>query len=170
MRPVNFSLAGALAGSLLVFGSVAMAAPAASAPNPSAKDQRVAANLLKDIRMDARTIDTHARRIVAMSGDKTTKWHAFDKQWNEIKPSEEDMQLKLDRLQPMRASLSPAEQKEFDAVSPLYNGVAVNTHDVRAALNPPAGGIEWAALRQRSRALAKDSMELGEAVTPAKMS
>jgi hypothetical protein len=170
MRALNLSIVSTLAGSLLVFGSVAMAAPAASGQNSLAKEQRVAAKLLKDIRMDARAIDTHARRMVAMSSDNTTKWSAFDKQWNEIKPSEEDIQLKLNKLQPMRASLSPSQQKALAAIPPLYDKIASTARDVRAALNPGAGGIERTALREHSAALANDSMELGEAVAPARTS
>jgi hypothetical protein len=170
MRTLNFSVAGILAGSMLLLSGALTAAPARSEQVSPAQEQRVASRLLKGIRTDARAIDTHARRVQALSRKNTTAWSVFDKQWNQIKPAVEDIHVKLERLRVLRASLTPSQQKALDAISPLYDKVEASTRELRSEISPQAGGLERAALRQHSAILATQGMELGEAAMPAKMS
>jgi hypothetical protein len=154
--------AGCLVAAMLTFGGVSMAAPASSKLN--ATETREAAKLLKEVRSDAWHVNKHARRWEMLSEKQTPKWHAYDKQWNLIKPSVEDMNMKLHRLEALRASLTPAEQKAVDSGMPLAKDIAAQTHDLRMFLDHQySKDLSNPAYKKTSEALAKDARELAQA-------
>lgn len=148
---------------LAMFTGVAMAAPAPVQSPMSTVESREGAKLLRDIRMDARQVRTHAWRSDMLAKRQTAMWYKFDRQWNEIKPPVEDMSIKLVRLQEMSANLPAWEQKAIADSQPLIARIASETHDYRTELNERPADLTHPpkpALAGDARILARDAGRL----------
>lgn len=65
------------------------------------------------------TVRSAAARLDSLAESSGAKWLDYDRQWNEIMPSAEDMQINLARLETMQSALSPAQRAELDRSKPL---------------------------------------------------
>jgi hypothetical protein len=157
----NLGITGSVIAAMLVFGGTLVAAPAASNTKP-AQQSREAAKLLKDIRMDAREVAKHAQRFETLSTKSTAKWQAFDTQWNEIKPSVEDMSMKLSRLQKMEASLPEGQQKAIENSEPLVRNIAGDTHDLYQLVDQGMTNLPRKQFKQESGELANAAHKLAQ--------
>jgi hypothetical protein len=120
---------------LMIITGTAIAAPAESDAAATTQQAHEAASLLRSIRMDARQVRSHAWDWAMLTKDPSTSWYSYDRQWNQIKPAVEDMSIKLNRLEEMRAELSPWEQTATDRSKPLVTEIAWETHTLRTGLD-----------------------------------
>lgn len=127
----------------LWFGTLAMLlaqAPLAQAASTSVKpsiDARMAARLLREIRVDAEQVRSAAARLDGLTKSSSVSWIDYDRQWNEIKPAQEDMEIKLGRLERIQAALSPEERKQLDQSKPMIGQIQLRTHELRVLLDKP---------------------------------
>ncbi len=125
----------------MLFGSM-LAVQAASSSTTSSSINSVdqskkAARLLRDIKADGVTARSAAARLDRLAVSSGAKWLDYDRQWNEIMPSVEDMQIKLARLEAMQSALSPAQRAELDRSKPLIEEIQSRTHQSLTLLDAP---------------------------------
>ena len=121
---------------------------------------READRLLRDIRSDARQVRTHAWRWDRLSINGTATWQQSDRQWNQIKPAVEDMQIKLGRIEAMLATLPAWERSTIASTRPLVDLIARNTHDLRVMLDKPNVNLTSTRSQRRSGSLAVEAGRL----------
>ncbi len=140
------TLTSILAGAILA-GPTLMAAPA----------QPTADRLLQQMKTDAQTIESHATKLARLTEDTNTRWGQFDEQWNEIKPAQEELQMKLNRLEGMRASLTDQQRKELDESKTAVQQVSALTHDLLKLIDKPGMDLTSRQFRSQARALANSA-------------
>lgn len=155
---------GFLLGAMLVFSGGMVAAPAASAAMKSATDSREATGLFRDIRKDAMKIDKHAWRLERLTSKAATRWRAYDRQWNAIRPAEDDMHLKLDRLTDMRTDLTSSQWATVQRNLAMYGKIETNMHTLRILLDEPGIGLSNPELGIDSMILADQARRLARTV------
>lgn len=134
---MNWKFGSYLVTMAALVGSAAMAQAAST---KATEEAHRGARMLREIRADAAHVRTAASRLDELTQGSNAAWLAYDRQWNEIKPYTEDMQLKLWGLEDMRASLSGPEQKELDQAKPVIQAILNRTHELRELLDKP--GVE----------------------------
>jgi hypothetical protein len=141
-----------LAAAMLVFAGVSMAAPTGA---------REAKRLFKEIRVSAHQVEMQALDWEKISEQPAPRWEAYNRQWNMIKPTAETIHEKFNRLETMRVSLTPAEQKELDNAKPLVAGIEGKTTELRTYLDQKyPKQLSNPAYRDESRALARTAKDL----------
>ena len=101
-----------------------------------------------------------ATRLDSLTTNPGAKWLDYDRQWNEIKPSVEDMQMKLARLEAMRAEISPSEQAELDLSQRLINEIQSRTHELRMLLDQPRVQTSDPRFKAYARSLRNEAQKL----------
>ena len=112
----------------------------ARAGSPAARtgdELQTATRLLRDIKTDAMQVQSAASELEHLAKNSGATWPEYDRQWNEIKPAQEDMDIKLWRLESMQAKLSPAERQELERSKPMIEHIQSRTHELRALLDKP---------------------------------
>lgn len=133
---LNFSNSGPwLAAMALLFAPLAVqaSAPSAKTANPSHE----AAGLLRAVRSDAVQVHTAAVQLDKLTRNTGATWVEYDRQWNEIKPAEEDLRIKLVRLEKIRTTIPLAEQKQVDQAKTEIQRIAGRTRALRVLLDQP---------------------------------
>ena len=143
----------------LVIGSTVLA-QAASAPGMEKGDSHTAARLLREIRADAVQVHQSAVHLDKLTQSPAAKWTDYDRQWNEIKPSVEDMQLKLGRLEAMQTAISPGERKEVDQSKILIQEIQARTHELRNLLDKPGVQTNDAKFKTFAKSLRNEAVRL----------
>jgi hypothetical protein len=133
----NRAINGALCGSMTILLGMAGVARAASTSTKTDIESRGAARLLQDIRADAMKVRSAASELEHLTKDSSATWLEYDRQWNEIKPAQEDMEIKLWRLESMQAKLSPIDAKELEQSKPMIEQIQHRTRELRALLDEP---------------------------------
>jgi hypothetical protein len=149
---------------ITMLAGAAISSPAAT--TGKADDQsRSAARLLRDIRADSVHIRAAAARLYTLTESSSSKWLDYDRQWNAIKPSVEDMQMKLARLETMQASISPALSKDLDQSKMLIQEIQSRTRQLRALLDTPGVQPNDVKFKVYSRGLRSEAARLITTVT-----
>lgn len=154
----------------MLLGSAFMvraAAPSTVSTSAHAVDQsKQAARLLRDIKADAVSVRTAAMGLDTLTASSAARWLDYDRQWNEIKPSVEDMQIKLARLEPMKSALSPAERTELDQSKPVIGEIQNRTHQLFTLLGTPGVQTKDAKFKAYASSLKNEADKL-EKLVPA---
>lgn len=133
----------------------------AAPPTAKVQDQSTkVARLFRDIREDAVQVHSAAARLDASTKSPNATWLDYDRQWNEIKPSVEDMQMKLARLETMQAAISPAERKELDQSKLMIEEIQGRTHQLRVLLDKPGVQTNDAEFKTYARGLRNEAGQL----------
>ena len=143
----------------MLLGSLAVV-QAASSSAKAGDESKKAAQLFRDIRADAVKIRTAAARLDTLSASPASKWLDYDRQWNEIMPSAEDMQMKLARLETLQAAISPAEHTELDQSKRLIEEIQSRTHQLRVLLDKPGVQTSDPRFKTYSRSLRNEAQKL----------
>jgi len=138
---------------------------AADTSAKSTGDSRKAARLFQDIKADAIQVRAAAAHLDELAGSPRATWLEYDRQWNEIKPSVERMQIQLAHLDAMQAAMSPAERKDLDQCKLLIDEIQSRTHQLRALLDNPGAHAGDAKFKTCARRLKSESVKLEKAVT-----
>ena len=146
----------------MLLGSMAVV-QAASSSAKAGDESKKAAQLFRDIRTDAVKVRTAAARLDTLSASPASKWLDYDRQWNEIMPSVEDMQMKLDRLETLQAAISPAEHAELDQSKSLIAEIQSRTHQLRVLLDEPGVQTSDPRFKTYSRSLRNEVQKLEKA-------
>ena len=93
----------------------------------------MAERLLREIKVDAEQVQSAASRLDGLTKSSSATW-VDDRQWNEIKSAEEDMQIKLWHLERIQAAMSSAERKQLDQSKPMIEQIETRTHELRLLL------------------------------------
>jgi hypothetical protein len=109
---------------------------------------------------DASNVQTVAARLTKLTRDSSAKWSDYDKKWNEIKPSVEDMNMKLAEIEAMKSSLSPSEIKALNKSVVLIKDIAGNTHEIRMQLDMSPKQLNEPLIRSFSRNMVQKSTTL----------
>lgn len=136
---------------------------AASLPGKTGDTSPNTARLFRDINADATQIESGAMRLDELTKTSGATWLDYDRQWNLIKPSQEDMQIKLGRLEGMHASMSPSELKQFDQIKPMVESVRRVTRDLRTTLDKPGISTTDARFKTFATTLKNDASKLDRA-------
>lgn len=152
-----------LATMTLLFGS-AIAIQAATSSANGVDESHKAARLLRDIKADATQVRSAAVRLDALTTRAGATWLDYDRQWNEIKPSVEDMQITLARLEAMQAAISPAERKELDQSKMLIEEIQSRTHQLRTLLDQPGVQTNNTDFKVYARSLKTEASKLDRSV------
>jgi hypothetical protein len=122
--------------------------------------------LMREIKADAAQVQSVAARMDKLAENSTPTWIDYDRQWNEIKPSVEDMQMKVVRLEAMQSSLTPAERKELDQSKLLVGEIQSRTHQFLTLLDTPGIQTTDAKFKTYARSLRNEAGSL-EKLAPA---
>jgi hypothetical protein len=152
----------------MVLGSVVsiQAASTASSSNTVVDSSKRAARLLRQIKADALAVRSAAAQLDSLTEGSGARWLDYDLQWNEIKPSVEDMQMKLARLETMQSALSPAERTDLNQIKPLIGEVQSRTHQFITLLDAPGVQTSGAKFKTYARSL-RGEADKREKRTPA---
>lgn len=137
---------------------------AADTSAKSTDDSHKAAQLFRDIKADAAQVRAAAAHLGELAGGPGATWLEYDRQWNEMKPSVERMQMHLATLDAMQAAISPIERKDLDQCKLLIEEIQSRTHQLRALLDNPGMHITDAKFKVYARSLTSDSRKLEKAV------
>jgi hypothetical protein len=157
--------AGMCAGTMMLLALPVLAQTAASSGQNKNESQETG-RLLRDVRSDAMQVRSAAAQWEHLTTSSDAKWVEYDRQWNEIKPAVEDMQMKLARLETMHAGISPAERQELDQSKLLVSEIRSRTHELRALLDKPGVQTKDAHFNRYSRYLRSEAAKL-EKITAA---
>jgi hypothetical protein len=140
-------------------GSAVWSSAAATSGKVTDESQK-AARLLRDIQADSVQVRAAAARLYHMTASSNAAWIDYDRQWNEIKPFVEDMQIKLDRLENMQATISPAERKAVDQSKLLVQEIRSRTRGLRTLLDKPGVQPTDARFKAYARSLRNEAVKL----------
>jgi hypothetical protein len=143
----------------MLLGSMAVV-QAASSPAKVGDESNKAARLFRDIRADAVKVRSAAARLDTLSANPASKWLDYDRQWNEIMPSVEDMQMKLVRLETLQAAISTAERAELDQSKSLIVEIQNRTQQLRVLLDKPGVQTSDPRFKTYSRSLRNEAQTL----------
>lgn len=160
MNLKRFRIATRLVGAMFIAGATLMATPASTQSGKSMMESGEAARLLRGIRWDASTVMTYARRWDHLANTSSDVWLSYDRQWNEIKPAVEGMNMRLRWLEGMRAKLPPAQQQAIARIRPVVRKVESHTHRLRVLLDQSGMNLPTAAFRRQSAVLARDARQI----------
>lgn len=149
----------------MLLGLSVLAQPAASSGQTKNESQETA-RLLRDVRADAMQVRSAAAQLDHLTRSPGAQWVEYDRQWNEIKPPVEDMQMKLARLETMHAAISPAERQELAQSKLLIQEIQSRTHELRALLDKPGVQTKDAHFDRYARYLRSEAAKL-EKITAA---
>jgi hypothetical protein len=119
-----------------------------------------AETLLREINTDSMAVRSVAAGLDRLAENGGAKWIDYDRQWNEIAPSVEDMQMKLARLEAMQSSLTPAERTELDQRRPLIGEIRSMMQQFVTLLNMPGVQTSDARFKTYARSLRNDADKL----------
>jgi hypothetical protein len=122
-------------GAIAMFLGSAGLVHAAALPAATGQQSHDAAWLYRAIKADAMQVRSAAFRLENLTMTPHATWMDYDGQWNAIKPSVEDMQIKLVRLEALQASSAPAQRKELDQSRQLIQEIQSRTHGLRVLLD-----------------------------------
>jgi len=159
----NLSQAGLCLGTMLMFAGTAVWAQT-SATSKSPDESKRAGRLLRDIRSDAAQIQSAAAELDRLATTSGATWVQYDRQWNVMKPAEEDMQLRLARLEKMDANLSPAQRDELNQSRTLIQQIHARTHALRALLDQNGVQMNDSHFHLYAVSLKRDSSKLQRTV------
>src|SRR5579862_5906767 len=163
MRLRKFGNASCALATVLLF-SGAVVTRAASLKTDD--QHREAVKALRDIKADAGQVRLAAMSLNALTKESHVRWLDYDKQWNEIKPAVEDMDIKLSRLERMQATLSPAEREDLEKCRPLIQEIRRGTHDLRALLDQSGVNLGDKKFSAEARGLLREADNLQQTVMP----
>jgi len=148
----------AVGTSLLLSGFLFLAQGETSGKAEGAKFQPEAR--FQSICKDAINVQTAAVRLTKLTRDSGAKWADYDKKWNEIKPSVEDMSMKLAEIDAMKSTLSPSGKKALDKSMVLIKDIKGNTQEIRMQLDSSPNHLNELLIRSFSRNMAQKSEAL----------
>jgi len=143
----------------MLLGSMAVV-QGASSSGKVGDESKKATQLFRDIRVDAVKVRSAAARLDTLTVNPGSKWLDYDRQWNEIMPSVEDMQMKLAHLERMQAAISPAEHAELDQSKRLIEEIQSRTHQLRVLLDKPGVQTSDPRFKTYSRSLRNEAQKL----------
>ncbi|MCC6391612.1 MAG: hypothetical protein IT167_13515 [Bryobacterales bacterium] len=148
----------AVGTSLLLSGFLFLAQGKTSGKTEGEKFQ--AQTRFQSICQDASNVQAVAARLTKLTRDSSTKWADYDKKWNEIKPSVEDMSMKLAEIDAMKSSLSPSEMKALGKSMVLIKDIKGNTQEIRMQLDNSRNQLNEPLIRSFSRNMMQKSETL----------
>ena len=116
--------------------------------------------LLKEMKANARHIDSCARQIESLARTQNAQWSDYDRQWNLIKPAQERIDLETQRLERVQASLSAPEQHTLAQTRRDAKEITSATHDLWLKIGQSQVDLKPRALNADSRQLDKATGEL----------
>lgn len=131
-------------------GALLWGAPAIQSTPPVSTQ---ADRYLMQIDSYAEAIQTHAAKLERLTHDPYATWEQYDRQWNEIKPAQEALQMRMGRLESMRASLSDSQRKMLDNDKIAANKIAWRTRQILKFMDVPGADLKSPELRSYARAL-----------------
>jgi len=143
----------------VLFGSAVLVQAAPSITKTGDESKKVS-QLFRDIRADAIQVRSAATRLDSLTKNSGAKWLDYDRQWNEVKPAVEDMQMKLARLEAMQAAISPAERKQLDQSKLTIEEIQSRTHQLRTLLDKPGVQTNDARFQSYAHYLRNEAGEL----------
>lgn len=138
-------------------------AGAVMAAGPLMAQSSSAGTLLQQVKAEAQTIETHAAQMERLAERPNAQWAQFDQQWNEIKPAQEALQMKIDRLEKMRASLSDQQRKMLDDSKQAAQMISARTHELFRMIDQQGADLTSPTFRADARSLAKDAYTVARA-------
>ncbi len=157
----HFGMTGLAFGAVLALSGAVMASPSAAKMEQPARQSHEVSQLLGTIRSNAWQVHEHAMRFERMTKSPSSTWASYDRQWNEIKPAVESMDMTLARLEGMQKSaLSPSQVTALDHSKQLIGRIAANTHELRSILDRSNSKIQNRELTVYSQALAREAHQL----------
>ncbi len=139
-----------------VWAGVVLAAVPLLAAAPQSQTS-AADKLLLQMKADAQTIETHATQLEKLAKDPNAQWAQFDQQWNEIKPAQEALQMKIKRLESMRSSLSDQQRKALDESKQAAEMVSARTRELYRMIEQPGNDLTSARFRVDAQSLLKNA-------------
>ena len=143
----------------MLFGS-AVLVQAANTSRSGVNEAHVAARLIRDLKADAIQVRSAAMLLDTLTKNPSATWLDYDRQWNEIKPSVEDMQMKLVRLEGMQSAISAAERQEIDQSKVLIEEIQGRTHQLRTLLDEPGVRTTDPKFKAYARSLSREASQL----------
>jgi hypothetical protein len=122
--------------------------------------------LLREIKGDAVRVRSAAAQLDQLAEGSNAKWIDYDRQWNEIKPPVEDIQMKVARLAAMQASLTPAQRAELNQIKPLIGELQSRTEQFLKVLDTRGVPTSDARFKSYARSLRNDADKI-EKIAPA---
>lgn len=138
----------------------AVMAQAATSSGQGAHDSHLAARLLREIKADGLHVESAAAELDKLTRSSSATWLDYDRQWNEIDPSVEDMELKLARLEAIESSATPDQRSQIDQSKRYVLDIQTRTSQLRALLDSPGVQTSDAKFKTYARSLMGEAGKL----------
>jgi len=139
----------------------AQAGPSPSKSKTESGNESIrAGKLLKEIKVNADQIRSSALTLEKLAIETNAGWSDYDRQWNMIKPAQERIDLTMQRLERMQASLSPTERQAVAQTKKDLDAIADATHDLWMRIGQQRVDLKAPALKADARRLDKGAGEL----------
>jgi hypothetical protein len=129
----------------------------------AADESKTAVQLFKAIGADAVQVRSAAASLNKMTADPAATWEQYDRQWNQIQPAVEDMQIRIARLEKMETAISPAERADVERSKQLIQQIRNRTRDFLALLDKPGVQTMDARFKTYAKSLLSEAGKLDTA-------
>jgi len=156
----NFLIAGAALCALPL-----LAAGTQPVIHTAAEQAKRADRLLREMKAEAQTINSHAAELEKLAKDPNTQWAQFDQEWNEIKPAQEMLESHMWALDSMRASLTDAQRTALDQTKQAAPMIAARTRELIRLIDKPGANLRSPQFRSYAQSLAQNAATVAHAST-----
>ena len=88
-----------------------------------------------------------------LSSEPGARWTDFDREWNAIKPTQEEIDRAAQRLEQMKSSLPAPEEQQFAMMKPRIAAIDSATHDLWLRIGQSKSDMKPAVLKADSSRL-----------------
>lgn len=145
----------------MVFCPSLFAATSATKPNHHSTE---GARLLKSVSSDARQIEASAAAFEKLTSESGATWAQYDRQWNEIQPIVEAMEVKIEQLESMEPSLSAADQQALNQAKTASVKIAWYSRQLGDLVDKVPADLNTPKFKSDSRELVNEAREAAKAV------
>ncbi len=142
-----------LAGTVLIFSAVSSAAPS---PDHS--------QIMKGIAVEARQIESHAAQLEKLTADSSATWEQYDREWNEIQPAVETLEMKVARLERMDSSLSAAQKQALEKSKAACQKISWDSRQLGKLVDQVPPDLRNPKFKMESRNLRNEARDAAAAV------
>lgn len=132
---------------------------AATSSTTSQDESAKAARLLNSVAVDANQIHAAASTFEKLTANTSATWTEYDRQWNEIQPLVETMNMKIARLESMESSLSPSEKQALSQAKADLQKISWRTRELGKLVDMVPPDLSNSKFKIDSRDLVKEASD-----------
>jgi len=118
---------------------------------------------LKWVAADARQIETAASQMERLAKDPNAAWAQYDRQWNEMQPFVERMNINIARLERMESSLTATEKKALEDSKAESQRIAWQSAELGKLVDQVPANLTAPQFKNASRAMVNEASKVADA-------